>query len=257
MSQPEAQADAAPAPGPKVPTRRAPVGGRLAILRDLPRMRTNPLSVWERLYAEHGPVVMQHAGLIKAVHLFGPEANRFLMLDREEIFSAHRSWHMIMGRIFTNGLLLRDGDDHRHHRKIMHQAFKTPVLRAYSSRMNPLIERGLAGWRERTRGFHAFPALKELTLDLAAQVFLGIELGPRVKELNQAFEDTVAASMSIVRLRIPGLEFYRGLRGRESMMAFFGSMIAERRAGHGHDMFSQLCRAETARSSPTPRSSIT
>jgi hypothetical protein len=39
--------------------------------------------------------------------------------------------------------------------------------------------------------------------------------------------------MSIVRLRIPGLEFYRGLRGRESMIAFFGSMIAERRAGDG------------------------
>ncbi len=111
--------------------------------------------------------------------------------------------------------------------------------------MNPLIERGLTSWRERMNGFQAFPALKELTLDLAAQVFLGIELGPRVKELNKAFEDTVAASMSIVRLRIPGLEFYRGLRGRESMIAFFGSMIAERRAGDGQDMFSQLCRAET------------
>ena len=51
--------------------------------------------------------------------------------------------------------------------------------------------------------------------------------------------------MSIVRLRIPGLEFDRGLRGREFMMDLFGSMIPQRRAGDAADMFSRLCRAES------------
>jgi cytochrome P450 len=189
--------------------------------------------------------VLQQAASFKAVHLFGPEANRFLMLDREELFSARRSWDLIMGRIFSNGLLLKDGADHRHHRKIMHQAFKTPVLKGYSAQMNPLVARGLDAWRSKADGFLAFPALKELTLDLAASIFLGIELGPRAKELNRAFEDTVAASMSLLRFRIPGLEFYRGLRGREFMIGFFGGLIAERRAGDGRDMLSQLCRAES------------
>jgi len=226
-------------------SRRVPQAGRVEFLLDLPRMRADPLSVWERMYERYGPVVLQQAGPMKAVHLFGPQANRFLLLDREEIFSARRSWDLIMGRIFSNGLLLKDGADHRHHRKIMHQAFKTPVLREYSARMNPLVERGLEAWRTRTRGFLAFPAFKELTLDIAARVFLGIDLGRRVKDMNRAFEDTVAASMSLLRFRIPGLEFYRGLRGREMMIDFFGKMIAERRAGDGQDMFSQLCRAES------------
>ena len=47
-----------------------------------------------------------------------------------------------MGRIFPNGLLLRDGDEHKHHRKIMHEAFTRPALREYVERMNPMIARG-------------------------------------------------------------------------------------------------------------------
>jgi cytochrome P450 len=243
MSQHEATAAGAAAESVSA-SRRVPEAGRLEFLLDLPRMRTQPLSVWERMYERYGSVVLQQAGSFKAVHLFGPEANRFLMLDREGIFSARRSWDLIMGRIFTNGLLLKDGDEHRHHRNIMHQAFKTPVLKEYSARMNPLIERGLGGWRSRSKGFLAFPAFKELTLDLAAVIFLGIELGPRVKDLNRAFEDTVAASMSLLRFRI-GAEFHKG-PGREFMIGFFRSLVAERRAGSGQDMLSQLCRAESA-----------
>jgi cytochrome P450 len=51
--------------------------------------------------------------------------------------------------------------------------------------------------------------------------------------------------MSIVRLRIPGLEFGRGLAGRELMMDFFGSMISAKRTGADPDLFSRLCRAES------------
>ena len=54
-----------------------------------------------------------------------------------------------------------------------------------------------------------------LTLDFAASIFVGVELGPETTEMNHVFEDLVAASMSRLRLRIPGFEFYRGLVGRE------------------------------------------
>ena len=63
--------------------------------------------------------------------------------------------------------------------------------------------------------------------------------------MNVAFEDMVAASMSRVRLRIPGLEFYRGLKGREFMLEFLRSMLEKKRADQGADMFSRLCRART------------
>jgi cytochrome P450 len=198
----------------------------------------------ERLYRQHGAVVLLDLGLIKYVNLYGPDANRTVLLDKDRIFSARKPWMQIMGRIFPNGLLLRDGEEHKQHRKIMREAFTRPALREYGERMQPLIAAGLAGWRSGP-SFKAFPAYKALTLDIAARIFVGVELGPETTRMNGIFEDLVAASMSKLRLRIPGLEFHRGLVGREFMVRYFGGMLAARRAGSGTDMFSRLSRAHS------------
>ena len=117
-----------------------PRAGRWATLRAMlggKRERIDMLSRLQRMYAERGPVVALNVGPFKMVNLFGPDANRFVLLDRDRIFSARQPWMMIMGRIFPNGLLLRDGDDHKHHRKIMHEAFTRPALREYARAHEP------------------------------------------------------------------------------------------------------------------------
>jgi cytochrome P450 len=199
----------------------------------------------ERQFRQLGPVVRQLGGPLKFVNLFGPDANRFVLMDRGENFSARRPWMQIMGRIFPDGLLLRDGGDHKHHRMIMHQAFKRPALRNYAERMNPKIAAGIASWGREPRRLLAFPALKELTLELAAEIFLGVDLGPRTQRMNGAFENMVAASMSRLRLRIPGLEFHRGLKGREYMLGFLQNLIEQKRVDASDDMFSRLSRAQS------------
>jgi cytochrome P450 len=209
-------------------------GGRLDML--------TPLS---DLHAEHGPVVSQGIGRFRMVNLFGPDANRFVLLDRDRVFSSKIPWTMIMGRIFPGGLLLRDGDEHKHHRRIMFVAFKRPALRQYLERMNPMIEARLADWRSGGGTLLAFPAFKELTLDIAASIFVGVDLGPETRRMNRVFEDLVAASMSRIRLPLPGLEFQRGLQGREFMTSFFSDLLDKKRSGDGPDMFTRLCHAET------------
>ncbi|MBY0274613.1 cytochrome P450 [Candidatus Binatia bacterium] len=223
---------------PKVPLLEA-----LRALVDGRSVRIDMLSRLQRMHDERGPIVAQHTGLFQMVNLFGPDANRFVLLDRDRIFSSRKPWMLIMGRIFPNGLLLRDGDEHKLHRKIMHEAFTTPALRNYLERMNPMIARGLDPWRG--EGFLAFRAFKELTLDIAASIFVGVALGPETRRMNGVFEDLVAASMSRLRLPIPGLEFQRGLRGRAFMIDYFRKLIPQRRAGNGDDMFSRLCRAQS------------
>ncbi len=196
-------------------------------------------------YERHGPVVQQPVPIIKIVNLFGPDANRLVLLDPDRIFSARRPWMAIMGQIFPNGLLLLDGDEHRSHRKIMHTAFVRPVLRQYTARMNPLVASAIADWARPGERFMAFASLKRLTLDMAARIFVGVDLGQGATRMNEAFERLVAASMSRVRLPLPGLEFQRGLRARRSMLEFFGGMIDERRSGGADDIFSRLARAST------------
>jgi cytochrome P450 len=207
--------------------------------------RIDMLTRLDELYRRHGPVVARDVGVFRMVNLYGPDANRQVLLDRDRIFSSKKPWDGIMGRIFPNGLLLRDGEEHKHHRRIMHGAFRRPALREYLGRMNPMISEALARWGEGPGAMRAFPAVKELTLDMAASIFLGVDLGPGTRRMNGVFEDLVAASMSRLRLPIPGLEFHRGLKGREYMIAYLADLIPKRRAEPGQDMFSQLCHAET------------
>src|SRR5690606_28267797 len=156
--------------------------------------RVDMLGPLQRFRARYGNAVLHRAGPFRMVHLFGPDANRLVLLDREGIFSARKPWTAIMGRIFPNGLLLRDGEEHKHHRKIMHAAFKRPALRAYGERMNPMIEAALADWGRDGGRRLAFRCYKELTLDMAAAIFLGVDLGPETTRLNRVFEDLVAAT---------------------------------------------------------------
>ncbi|MDJ0787712.1 MAG: cytochrome P450 [Myxococcota bacterium] len=212
-------------------------------LRHAPRIRQDMLGVVTERYQTHGPVVRQKQGPMSMVNLFGPDANRMLLLDRDEIFSAKRSWHMIMGRIFTNGLLLRDGEDHRYHRRLLREAFRTPALESYLQGMNELIAATVDEWAESRGEFLAFHRIKEMALEMACRTFLGLPPGQDRSKLNRSFEATVAASMSIVRLPIPGLEFNRGLQGRRYMIELFQGLVNERRGTDGTDIFTRMCNA--------------
>ena len=234
--------------GPARPFAEVP---RLRLLRALYALatagggRVDMLSNLNAQYEEYGPVVAQVGGPFRFINLFGPESNRTVLLDREQIFSSRRPWTQIMGRIFPNGLLLRDGSEHVHQRKIMHEAFTRPVLREYAERMGPQIASGISTFAASGASILAFPAFKRLTLELAAAIFVGMDLGPSTSRMNEAFGDMVAASMSRIRLRIPGLEFYRGLRGREFMLGLLGAMLEKKHADQGPDIFSRLCRARS------------
>jgi cytochrome P450 len=198
-----------------------------------------------RAYEEHGPASCNDLGLFKMVNLFGPDANRFVLLDKDRIFSARKPWMQIMGRIFPNGLLLMDGAEHVLNRKIMHSAFTRSALSDYTERMKPMVEDAVGAWAHSDAPFQVFPAMKALTLDMATRVFVGVELGGDASQMNQAFESLVAASMSRIRLPIPGLEFQRGLVARRFMQQFFGSRAGMKRAGEEPDIFARLCRTVT------------
>lgn len=232
---------AVPAP---LPFDGIPRAGLLESLGEARHVRRDMLGVVTRRFAKHGQVVRQNQGVVDMISLAGPEAARLVLLDRDDVFSAKKSWDFVMGRIFTNGLLLRDGEDHRFHRRLLREAFRTPALEAYLSSMNGMLGDMLQGW-ETTPGqpLLAFEKIKHMTLDVACRIFLGMAAGEKTQKLNRAFEAAVAASMSLLRLPLPGLEFNRGLRGRRYMIDLFQQWIPDRRASGGSDIFTQLCQS--------------
>ncbi len=211
----------------------------------LRRFRNDALTLTRSLHRKYGSVVLQDVRIGRTVNLFGPDANRFLLVDAADRLSAKRSWEAIMGQIFGGGVMLRDGDDHKHHRRIMQVAFRQGALKGYLERMHPLIDDRVEEW-SRGRALLAFPAIKRLTLLLAWEIFVGESLdGEETGRLNHAFEAEVAASMSLIRLPIPGLEFHEGRKGRRALSDYFRSRIPDRRATESPDMLSRLCHAES------------
>jgi cytochrome P450 len=225
---------------PRVPPHRV-----LGMLLGRGAQRYEMRELHARQYRELGPVVRLGRGRFLNVNLFGPDANRFVLLDRDRIFSSREPWMLIMGSIFPNGLLLRDGAEHRHHRKIMHETFKRPVLREYVERMHGAIEQGIAEWAPDASGrLRAFDAFKKLTLDIAASIFVGVDLGPQARRMNESFEAMVAAAMPGLRLPFVG-RHHRGVQGRLFMKEFLRGMLEKRRGDPGGDLFSRLCRARS------------
>lgn len=195
---------------------------------------------WEDRF---GPVFWLSAFGQTMVALIGPEVNQQVLRNSEQAFSNHQGWDFFIGRFFTRGLMLLDFDEHRLHRGIMQSAFKKPVLVEYQQRMNPLIARELDGWHGQ-RDFRVLTRMKQLTLNIATEVFMGEQLGPAADAINRDFVDCVQAGTALLRFPVPGGRHWRGLRARHRLECFFASRISARRARPGSDLFSQLCQAE-------------
>ena len=205
-----------------------------------------PVETALRFEGKHGPVFWLSIFGMTAVVLVGPEANKLVLLDRDKAFSNSKGWDFFIGQFFKRGIMLLDFDEHKFHRGIMQAAFKKQALIKYVDRMNPVVEYDLGRWSysKVRKNFKVLPAIKQLTLDIATEVFMGEKLGPEADDINKAFVDCVLAGTALIRYPVPGGRWSRGLKARKKLEQFFGSRVAERRRSPGPDLFSQLCLAE-------------
>ena len=210
------------------------VGNTLKLLKD-------PVAFGNRMIATYGQVYRNHAFGGPTVNLVGPEANELVLFDRDKLFSSEQGWGPMLNLLFPRGLMLMDFDKHRADRRTLSVAFKPEPMRHYSEQLNRGIARQVAGWANRPIRF--YDAIKALSLDLAAESFLGMELGPEADRINKAFVDEVQATVAPVRTPLPGTAMRRGVRARQYLIDLFLREIPGRRAGDGQDFFSLFCRA--------------
>jgi cytochrome P450 len=195
-------------------------------------------------YARFGTVFWLNALGGQWVQVLGPDALETVLVNRERAFSNKLGWDPLIGAFFERGVMLMDFEEHRHHRRIMQQAFKHERLVAYLERMNPAIARGIGRWQP-GREFQLYRAAKQLTLDIGTEVFVGTELSAQSDRLNAAFIDVVIGGQAIIRADVPGGKWHRGLESRRLLEEYFRSQLPAKRASHGDDLFSVLCRAES------------
>lgn len=245
-----AAVDRVPSPGPRA-LAAPPAGSDLKPVMGEPGLPVlgnslgvlgNNLVVSRRFHTRFGNVSWTNVVGTELVIVLGPDGIETVLANRDQAFSSKGGWDYLIGAFFKRGVMLMDFEEHRHHRRIMQQAFKRERLVSYLEQMHPAIERGLAAWQPAS-GFELYPAVKQLTLDIATEVFVGSELGTESDRLNEAFIDVVHGGQAIVRADVRGGRWHRGLESRRLLEDYFRAQIPAKRATEGGDLFSVLCHA--------------
>jgi cytochrome P450 len=222
-----------------LPYQAIPLVKGLPLVGNLPKFLRSPLDNARSLEV-HGNVVRSRT-FFETVTLLGPDANQFVLHDREGNFSSRGGWYYWIDAVFPGAIMAMDNPAHKHHRRIMQGAFKRSAMERYVADMGPVIADVLATWPQ--GGMQVFPQVKALTLNIAARVFMGMALGPEADRMNQAFIDTVEASLALIRKPVPPFGMWRGVRARGFLVDLMRSKLAGKRASEGPDLFSQLCHA--------------
>ena len=202
----------------------------------------DPIGYGEKMRAKYGNIYRNRGFGRRGVILLGADANELVLFDRDKIFSSEQGWGPVLDLLFPRGLMLLDFDHHRIDRRALSIAFKPGPMRHYADALNRGISARVEQWRGQEMKF--YPAIKQLTLDLAADSFMGLPLGPESDQINQAFVDMVAASIGVVRKPLPFTAMGRGVAGRKFLIDYFTREAVRRREqGGGQDMFSQFATA--------------
>ena len=108
------------------PYNSIPLVKGLPLVGNLPKFLRDPLANAQSLEV-HGNVVRSRT-FFETVTLLGPDANQFVLHDREGNFSSRGGWYYWIDRVFPGAIMAMDDPQHKHHRRIMQGAFKRSAM---------------------------------------------------------------------------------------------------------------------------------
>ena len=217
------------------------IGSSLEYARD-------PVALFHKRWETYGAVAPM--GTVAGnlwVMLLGPDACEVALRNADKAFANGPAWTFLVGPFFGRGLMFLDFEEHHLHRRIMQQAFTRDRLEAYTAAMHTAIARGLESWQPGER-FQAYWALKDLTLGIATETFMGGAEHTSPEEMarvNRAFIACVQAAAAIVRHDVPFTRWHRGMKGRKVLEEFVRGYLPSRRATATDDLLSVLCHIES------------
>lgn len=209
------------------------IGNTFSFIRNAP-------ALMEKAQARHGNLFYINMFGSRAITFADPDDVAMILKDSEENFSSSKGWFRMSG-LFDGGILVRDFNDHKPHRKILQKAFQQSEMNNYANGLNRLIADELDNW-DSLGDFLFMPKIKSLLLDNAAALFLGADLGDESQLLNQAFVDLLDGLMVTSRSKRKNSAWQKSQRGKEFLRGWLGDRVEERMHGNGQDFFSSLCR---------------
>lgn len=192
-------------------------------------------------YKKYGPVFRTRL-LQDGVMVFGPDNFKQILLDTERNFSNRMGYGNITASWFGGAILFRDFEEHRLHRRVFQTAFKSDAMRGYVPMMNAIMEQNIHQWSGEKQ-FRFVPHIQKVLMEIGARVFYGVEEldGDEARKMGEAFLQIINHGMrSLVKINLPPFHYYYGMKGKQHIAHYIGSLITARRAGDGKDFMSYL-----------------
>ncbi|MFD7845357.1 cytochrome P450 [Nocardia sp. NPDC059764] len=229
LAEPPSGSGLAPVPG----ARGLPILGMLpAFVRYGPALQL-------AMYRRFGPVSWFGGLGIELVTAAGGDAAHAVLTNRDKAFET--GWNML-DPLFLGGLTRMDGDEHRRHRRMNQAAFTEAAITGYLRPMTRAIAAEISGW----------PADRPLSMrDTSRALSAAVSSAPFLAQPNSAgglatmaaIQRFVHAQTAVLRLPIPGLTWWSGLRARRHLLDVFRRAVPAARRRDGDDFLSVLSRA--------------
>lgn len=188
----------------------------------------------EKRYKRYGPIFRSQLFGRPAVFLIGPEAAEFVLASGMEHFTWRDGWPQTFKILLGRSLFLQEGEEHRRNRRLMMPAFHGPALARYVSTMDTITQRYLQRWQT-DRTLTWYNEFKQLTFEIASQIFLGSDPGAETMHLSQLFTTLTNGLF--------GLGLPRAIRARNQILDHLTRVIEQRQQAPTDDALSLLIQA--------------
>lgn len=220
----------------------------LPLVGNTHQFASDPLSFYEGVAREYGPVARYKIGGREFYQLSDPELVEQVLVHENEKFRKGENYQEILGPIVGNGLLTSEGEFWRQQRHQMQPAFHPEALASYAPVMVEYTRRLLTDWQDDTvRDIHA--DMMRLTVEIAAKALFDVDIRNHESDIADALE--VAMDRSEKRLERPidipdsvptpgNRRFKRALSALDSIAA----EIVEAHDAKGDNVVSRLLQAK-------------
>ena len=169
----ERASDAAPAPA-AAPEERLPPGSRAPGLLQMRRWFSDPVSFMEGNRDRYGQVFSVRLGALKRCAMIADPAAAWQVLGgNPDVFRmgpTNRIFRPVLG---DSSLFLLDGEEHRHHRRLMAPAFHRTGVRRYADLIEEIALRDLGEWPV-GEPFPLQTAMRRITTESIVRIAIGV-----------------------------------------------------------------------------------
>jgi cytochrome P450 len=204
---------------------------------------SDPYHFVNQRYRKYGPIFKTNIIGRPTVVMVGPEAIEFVLSSHMENFSWREGWPDNFKRLLGQSLFVQDGQEHRRNRRLMMPALHGPALANYVDVMNGITSRYLKKWEEK-KEFTWFEEFKQLTFDIASQLFLSINAGAENERLSWLFKNLTDGLFAINPIPLPFTKLGKAIIARNEILDYVSKVVKERQQHPTKDALSLLIQAK-------------